>query len=109
MYYVYSRNNHYNLGKYLSCQIWETTQVETWETIQVENLTKYKKILKKNGFTIVSIKRLKDLDKDKDTGIVLIRKKNSLTYHWACFPNDTNIESFFGKDTLIEEIYLIKK
>lgn len=68
-----------------------------------------KKILKKNGFTIVSIKRLKDLSEDKDTAIVLIKEKGSLTYHWACFPNDKNIESFFGKDTLVEEIYLIKK
>ena len=77
------------------------------EARQITFPAEIKKILKKNGFTIVSIKRLKDLDKDKDTGIVLIRKKNSLTYHWACFPNDRNIESFFGKDTLIEEIYLI--
>ena len=68
-----------------------------------------KKILKKNGFSIVSIKNLKDLNKNQDTAIVLIRKKNTLTYHWTCFPNDKYIESFFGKDTLIEEIYLIKK
>tara|TARA_Y100000593_G_C4276272_1_gene320242 strand:+ start:152 stop:652 length:501 start_codon:yes stop_codon:yes gene_type:complete len=68
-----------------------------------------KKILKKNDFSIVSIKSLKDLDKNQDTALVLIRKKNTLTYHWTCFPNDKYIESFFGKDTLIEEIYLIKK
>jgi len=68
-----------------------------------------KKILKKNGFSIVSIKAFKDLNKNRDTAIILIRKKNTLTYHWTCFPNDKYIESFFGKDTLIEEIYLIKK
>jgi len=81
----------------------------TKEARQITFPAEIKKILKKNGFTIVSIKRLEDLSEDKDTAIVLIRKKDSLTYHWACFPNDRNIESFFGKDTLIKEIYLIKK
>lgn len=79
------------------------------EARQITFPAEIKKILKKNGFTIVSIERLKDLNKDKDTAVVLIRKKGSLTYHWACFPNDGNIESFFGKDTVIEEIYLITK
>lgn len=68
-----------------------------------------KKILKENGFSIVSVKSLGELDKNQDTAMVLIRKKNTLTFHWTCFPNDEYIESFFGKDTLIEEIYLIKK
>jgi hypothetical protein len=76
---------------------------------QITFPTEIKKILKKNGFSIVPIGSLKDLNENKDTAIVLIRKKNTLTYHWACFPNDAYIESFFGKDTLIEEIYLIKK
>jgi len=76
---------------------------------QITFPSEIKKILKKNGFSIVSIKSLKELNKDEDTAIVLIRKKNTLTYHWACFPNDKYIKSFFGKDTLIDEIYLIKR
>ena len=79
------------------------------EARQVTFPSEIKKILKKNGFTIVSIKSLKELNKDEDTAIVLIRKKNTLTYHWACSPNDKYIKSFFGKDTLIDEIYLIKR
>ena len=66
-----------------------------------------KKILKKNGFTIVSIKSLKELNKNEDTAIVLIRKKNTLTHHWACFPNDRNIENFFGK--FVRFLFLFRK
>ena len=79
------------------------------EARQITFPAEMKKILKKNGFTIVSIKSLKQLNENKDTAIVLIKKKKAMTYHWGCFPIDKNIESFFGKDTIIKEIYLIKK
>ena len=79
------------------------------EARQITFPAEMKKILKKKGFTIVSIKSLEQLNDNKDTAIVLIKKRNSVTYHWGCFPIDRNIESFFGKDTIIKEIYLIKK
>jgi len=68
-----------------------------------------KKTLKKRGFKIVNIRSLEELDENKDTALVLIKQKNALNYHWICFPVDRNIETFFGKDTIIKEIYLIKK
>ena len=68
-----------------------------------------KSILKKHGFKFVNISTLKELDKEKDTALVLVKEKNSLNYHWMCFPVDENIKTFFGKDTIIKEIYLIKK
>ena len=68
-----------------------------------------KSILKKHGFSIVNIGGLEELDKNEDTALILTRKKNTLNYHWMCFPIDKNIETFFGKETIIKEIYLIKK
>lgn len=68
-----------------------------------------KRILKKNGFTIVSINSLKDLDENKDIALILIKNGRSFNYHWMCFPVDKNIKTFFGQDTIIKEIYLIKK
>ena len=41
--------------------------------------------------------------------LVLIKKKGTLNYHWMCFPADKNILSFFGKDTVVKEIYSITK
>ena len=67
-----------------------------------------KSILKKHGFNIVNINALEELNKDKDTALVLVKQKSSLNYHWMCFPSDENIKTFFGKDTVINEIYLIK-
>lgn len=68
-----------------------------------------KKTLKKYGFKIVNIKNLEELDKNKDTALVLVKQKNVLNYHWLCFPTDKNIETFFGKETIVKEIYLIRK
>jgi hypothetical protein len=71
--------------------------------------TELKSILKKHGFRTVNVSDLEELSQEKDTALVLIKKKSSLSYHWMCFPVDKNIKTFFGKDTIIKEIYLIKK
>ena len=68
-----------------------------------------KRILKKNGFSIVNINSLDELNKVEDVALVLIKQEGELNYHWMCFPVDKNIKTFFGKDTVIKEIYLIKK
>ena len=68
-----------------------------------------KKPLEKRGYTIKKIKSLKELDKEKDVGLVLIKKKQTLIYHWLCFPVDKNILTFFGNATNIQEVYLILK
>ena len=66
-----------------------------------------KTALKKNGLKVTTVKSLKELDKDKDTALVLIKRNGLIVYHWMCFPTDKYIESFFGKDTVIKEIYLV--
>lgn len=68
-----------------------------------------KRILKKNGFSIVNINSLDELNKVEDVALVLVKQEGGLNYHWMCFPVDKNIKTFFGKDTVIKEIYLIKK
>ena len=68
-----------------------------------------KNILKKNGFKIVNVSSINELDKNGDTAIILVKKKDSMEYHWMCFPTHRDIETFFGKDTIIKEIYLIKR
>ena len=65
--------------------------------------------LEKRGYTMKKVKSLKELDKEKDVGLVLIKKKWTLLYHWLCFPVDKNILTFFGNDTDIQEVYLILK
>jgi hypothetical protein len=65
--------------------------------------------LKKAGFKVAKIKKYEDLNKKTDTALILIKRKNSLRYHWMCFPIDKNILSFFGNDTVLKEIYLITK
>ena len=48
-------------------------------------------------------------DKEKDIAIVLIRGKFfTEQYHWVVYPID-NVKSFWGKNTVIDSIYLIKK
>ena len=68
-----------------------------------------KYICKKYGFKIININEFKTLDHQKDVAIVLIQKSGTLVYHWACFPVTKNIDNFFGDDTKILRIYLLKK
>ena len=65
--------------------------------------------LEERGYKIKKLNSFKELDKEKDIGLILIKKKWTLKYHWMCFPVDKNILTFFGNDTNIEEVYLILK
>ena len=65
--------------------------------------------LEKRGYIMKKVKSLKELNEQKDVGLVLIKKKWTLLYHWLCFPVDKNILTFFGNDTDIQEVYLILK
>jgi hypothetical protein len=74
----------------------------TWPSEIVDILDKY-------GFEIVKLKNLNQLNKEKDIAIVLIRGKFfTEEYHWVVYPID-NVKSFWGKKTVIDSIYLIKK
>jgi len=65
--------------------------------------------IKEKGYSVSEVKRYSDLNEATDVAIILIKQKNTLNYHWICFPVDENILSFFGKDTILKEIYLISK
>jgi hypothetical protein len=67
------------------------------------------KVLKTEGYSVKEVKKYSDLNETTDVAIILIKQKNTLNYHWICFPVDKNILSFFGKDTVLKEIYLISK
>ena len=66
-------------------------------------------VLKDKGYSISKGKEYSGLNEAVDIAIILIKKKNTLEYHWMCFPVDKNILTFFGNDTVVKEIYLIIK
>jgi len=59
------------------------------------------------GFQIKKIKNFYQLKKT-DVAIILLKKKNTIYYHWVCFPVDFNILTYWGDLTLVKAIYLIK-
>ena len=59
--------------------------------------------------TSLPIEELENLTHDK-TAIVLVRKKNSLSYHWGCFPATSNLSSFYGKgSTMVKSVILLER
>ncbi len=73
----------------------------TWPSEIKDTLDKY-------GFDIIKVKSLSDLDKQKDVAVILIHGKFlSKEYHWLVYSID-NIKTYFGKNTVIDLIYLIK-
>jgi len=63
--------------------------------------------LKKHGYKMVKIDSLKEINEQKDTAILLVHRVNTLNYHWICYPI-SNFH-FFGKETVLDSIYLIEK
>ena len=81
-----------------------------YETVQVTLPSEMKKACLDYGYEVEKVKNLKELDPKKDIAIVLVTG-NVLKgeTHWVCFPVDTNITNYFGKNTKIKKIYLLKK
>lgn len=61
----------------------------------------------KHGFQIKKIKNFNELKKD-DIALILVKQKNSIYYHWLCYPPDSFITSYFGSGTIVKNIYIIK-
>lgn len=59
------------------------------------------------GFQIKKIKNFNELKKD-DIALILVKQKNSIYYHWLCYPADSFITSYFGSRTIVKNIYIIK-
>ncbi len=59
----------------------------------------------------VKIEIIKDMDqlKSGDVAVVLIHQRGTLNYHWITYPTSNNIMRFFGKDTVLKTIYLLKR
>ena len=69
-----------------------------------------REVVKKHGFKIINVKKFKDLDPSTDIAFVLVRGKFfSRQWHWMCYPIEENITKFFGENTKIDRIYLLKR
>jgi hypothetical protein len=59
--------------------------------------------------TILPVEALKTLTPDK-TAIVLVHKKDSLSYHWGCFPTTSGLSSFYGEGfTAVKQVILLER
>ena len=69
-----------------------------------------KSVVKKYGFELIKIDDFEKLDPLKDIALIIVRGKFfSKEWHWMCYPVDGDIKSFFGPDTKIDKILLLKK
>ena len=66
-----------------------------------------KDILTSHGFKIEEVKDYKNLTPSQ-IAIVLVHEKGTLHYHWMCYPIEEDILYFFGDNTIIENIYIIR-
>ena len=72
---------------------------------EIRNFLKNKKI----KITYVSLEKLESMPLSK-TAVVLLSKKGTLTYHWACWPVTKNLSSFFGEgSTLVHQVLLLER
>jgi len=81
-----------------------------YETVSVTLPTEIKNTCSDYGYEVTSVKSLDSLDPKKDIAIVLVAGSIFKgETHWLCFPVDKNITNYFGKNTKIMKIYLLKK
>ena len=81
-----------------------------YDTIQITFPSEIYQVIKNNGFEVIKLKQLEQLDSEVDVALILV----SGSYlkgqaHWLCFPVDENIKRYFGKGTKIAKIFLLKK
>jgi len=80
------------------------------DTILVSTPKEMKDVCNKYGYQMVEIKEFDNLNPKKDVAIVLlfgnILKGES---HWASYPHAENIKNWFGPNTSISKVYLLKK
>ena len=75
--------------------------------VQITCPSEIVEVCRKYGFAVIPITSLDKLDPTKDVALVLVRTGLS-DWHWLCFPVDTFIANFYGDDTVISAIYLLK-
>tara|TARA_B100001939_G_C16622008_1_gene479674 strand:+ start:20 stop:523 length:504 start_codon:yes stop_codon:yes gene_type:complete len=81
-----------------------------YDTVQITFPSEVYQVIEDNGFKVIELKTLEELDSEVDVALVLVAS-NYLKgqAHWLCFPVDKNIEDFFGKSTRVIKIFLLKK
>jgi hypothetical protein len=77
------------------------------EARQITFTSEMRLALEKYNYKMIKINSLQEMNEDKDTAILLVRKKNTLEYHWICYPVDRF--HFYGKKTVLDSVYLVKK
>ena len=81
------------------------------ETIEVTFPYEMKQVCKKYGYEMIEIdNNIDNLSAEKDIAIVLIfgniLKGES---HWAAYPHTKNLKKYFGPDTNISKVFILKK
>ena len=79
------------------------------EAIQITLPSEIKQVIKAHGLEVVNVRELKSLDEEVDVAIVLVSGsylKGQM--HWLCFPVDGNIIKYYGENTTIHQIFLLK-
>ena len=65
-------------------------------------------VCNQSGYEVISIADYKQLNPEKDVALILLYS-NLMEWHWACFPVDDNINNWYGDDTKIVKIFVLKK
>ena len=65
-------------------------------------------VCKQYGYTVLPIRDIHKLDATKDIALVLISSGIASGWHWVCFPVVTDIENFYGDNTMIHRIFILK-
>jgi len=78
------------------------------EGVEITCPSEIAEVCRQYGFIVIPISNLNRLDPLKDVALVLVRK-GLLEWHWLCFPADSFITDYYGDDTVISKIYLLKE
>tara|TARA_Y100001938_G_C8069300_1_gene422151 strand:+ start:256 stop:786 length:531 start_codon:yes stop_codon:yes gene_type:complete len=80
------------------------------ETVCITWSWEMKNAANKYGFELIGVKDFEELDPSKDVALVLVYGKLlSSKWHWMCYPVDRNILNYFGPNTKVDKIYILKK
>ena len=97
---IQDRTSTINLRSILTVLDRDSAQI-TWPGEIVQELNSH-------GIKVRVIRDIKQMDKAKDTAIVLVHKRGYLNlYHWICYPVET--VHHFGNKTVIDKIYILEK
>ena len=81
-----------------------------YDTIQITLPSEILSVIKKHGFKVIKVTELRQLNPRVDLALILVTGSYIRgEAHWLCFPVDNNIKKFFGEETRVSKIFLLKK